>query len=135
MVMNRDEFLADVADETRKRNKQHRDAKDGRWDNYAYVTRTPERKQHRLALAHARLTARRIQLVEHMGSKCADCDTIYPPCVMDAHHRDPSTKEFALNLTHMNTAWHRIVAEAAKCDLLCANCHRIRHHVIKEGDK
>lgn len=44
------------------------------------------------------------------------------------HHRDPSTKSFQIN----QNAWARktqdILDEISKCDVLCANCHQIRHY-------
>lgn len=65
------------------------------------------------------------------GTPCADCGQSYPPYVMDYHHRDPATKEFKVSLARANTwAWSRVKAEIDKCDLLCANCHRIREHSV-----
>jgi hypothetical protein len=43
----------------------------------------------------------------------------------DFHHRDPSTKQFAIG--SFTGAWETLLVEAEKCDLLCANCHRLRH--------
>ena len=65
-------------------------------------------------------------LAEHFGNKCVDCGKSYPPCVYDYHHRDPSTKEFEIG-SKMFYTLERLIAEGEKCDLLCANCHRIRH--------
>ncbi len=60
---------------------------------------------------------------------CTDCGQQYPPFVMAYHHRDPAAKEFTVGLgVGMRLAWYRIVNEVAKCDLICANCHRIRTH-------
>jgi len=50
--------------------------------------------------------------------------------VLDFHHKDPTTKE--INLAHAITnGWSkkRILNEVAKCDVLCANCHRELHHL------
>lgn len=58
---------------------------------------------------------------------CADCGRTFPPCAMDFHHKDPTEKSGQIS----NIAtWseERIRAELAKCELLCAVCHRIRHH-------
>ena len=57
---------------------------------------------------------------------CLDCNTKYPPFVMDFDHRDPSDKLFEINGSAANRSKANIELEIAKCDLLCANCHRIR---------
>lgn len=46
---------------------------------------------------------------------------------MDFDHRDRDTKRFAIGntkLLHISV----LLAEVAKCDLVCANCHRIRSY-------
>lgn len=48
------------------------------------------------------------------------------PRALDLHHRDPSQKQFMLSEAK-SFSWSRIEAEIAKCDALCANCHRILH--------
>ena len=58
---------------------------------------------------------------------CQDCGGTFPAHVMDFAHRDPATKSFGLaseNTYLKNRAV--LVAEVAKCDIVCANCHRIR---------
>jgi hypothetical protein len=59
---------------------------------------------------------------------CADCGGIFPPTCMDFDHRDPSEKEFNIcgDATRELYSNEKIDAEIAKCDLVCANCHRIR---------
>jgi hypothetical protein len=58
---------------------------------------------------------------------CRDCGE-RDPIVLDAHHRDPSTKNDRLK--HKNNAalyrlgWVALEEELRKCDVLCANCHR-----------
>lgn len=58
---------------------------------------------------------------------CADCGQEYPSYVMDFHHRDPKTKSFDVSKAHTRSL-KSLRAEIAKCDVLCANCHRIREH-------
>ncbi|MCZ2109493.1 MAG: HNH endonuclease [Dehalococcoidia bacterium] len=55
---------------------------------------------------------------------CARCGNSYPPVAMDFHHRDPETKEFNIGPA-IRYGKERILAEIAKCDLLCAVCHRL----------
>ena len=56
---------------------------------------------------------------------CMDCGESYPPYVMDFDHRDGSEKEFNVgNMTRSSV--QKVLDEIAKCDLVCANCHRER---------
>ncbi|CDX26726.1 Uncharacterized 19.2 kDa protein in cobO 3'region (modular protein) [Mesorhizobium plurifarium] len=61
---------------------------------------------------------------------CMDCGSTYPVCVMDFDHR-PGVKKGA-SISQMVGNWKIseavLRAELAKCDLVCANCHRIRTH-------
>lgn len=66
---------------------------------------------------------------------CMDCGVQYPPYVMDFHHTR-GHKLFALSALSNGTLKDlaasdklaAIRAEIAKCDLVCANCHREREH-------
>lgn len=60
---------------------------------------------------------------QKIGKCCKYCTEDDPRC-LDYHHRDRSTK-----LADVSNMWHqygkpRILEEIAKCDLVCANCHR-----------
>lgn len=57
---------------------------------------------------------------------CADCGVRYPPYVMDFDHRDPSKKSFTISMSHRSSGARKVREEIAKCDLVCANCHRER---------
>ncbi len=65
--------------------------------------------------------------VEYLGGLCFDCSNSFPDCVFDFHHRDPALKITTIGkiITH---SWEKIKVELDKCDLLCSNCHRIRHY-------
>jgi hypothetical protein len=56
---------------------------------------------------------------------CHDCKNVYHPCVMDFDHR-PGTVKFKNVSKMIGYAWWRIQQEIDKCDIVCANCHRIR---------
>jgi hypothetical protein len=52
----------------------------------------------------------------------------------DFDHRDPIQKSFAVSSKSRDVAKATLEAEFAKCDLVCANCHRLRTHLqIKTG--
>lgn len=55
---------------------------------------------------------------------CADCNRRFPPYVMDFDHVR-GTKQ--IDLSKLRRRSMQVVREeAAKCDVVCANCHRIR---------
>jgi transposase len=64
------------------------------------------------------------KLVEEAGGKCSICG--YDRCqqALEFHHLDPSLKEFDLGRKGVTRSLARSRAEARKCVLLCANCHR-----------
>ena len=61
---------------------------------------------------------------------CMDCGIQYPHYVMDFDHRDRKTKLTSINrmINFHSYAAKKIMEEIEKCDLVCANCHRIRTH-------
>jgi hypothetical protein len=65
-------------------------------------------------------------LKEEAGNCCSKCG--YSKCLaaLEFHHPDPSVKESKVIGTTASLAKQR--AEAQKCVLLCANCHREAHH-------
>ena len=61
---------------------------------------------------------------------CMDCSVQYPHYVMDWDHVH-GDKEFELgDARRDNTSRVRILAEIEKCELVCSNCHRIRHRKL-----
>ena len=59
---------------------------------------------------------------------CTQCGENHPGC-LDFHHRDREQKDGPI----AQAAWQgwsvaRILAEMAKCDVLCSNCHRKLHY-------
>lgn len=67
---------------------------------------------------------RKAKLVELLGSQCCSCG--YRKCIaaFEFHHRAPSQKQFPLSKENLLRKWPLLLAEAEKCDLYCANCHR-----------
>lgn len=64
-------------------------------------------------------------LDEQKSVPCADCGQSYPSYVMDFDHRDPSIKLGGVRQL-ATYGWKKVQAEIAKCDVVCANCHRER---------
>lgn len=76
---------------------------------------------------------RKSELIAARGGRCLDCGYSGSLAVFEFHHRDPSTKSFALS--EFRGALEYLQREAEKCDLLCANCHRIRHAALESASR
>jgi len=57
---------------------------------------------------------------------CADCGNRFHPCVMDFDHREGEIKLFGIGRDYYKHPKEQVLAEIEKCDLVCANCHRMR---------
>jgi hypothetical protein len=68
----------------------------------------------------------RRKIVNKLKNKpCSDCGIKYPYYVMDFDHKDKNTK--LGNPSHLlSYSLERFLVEIEKCDIVCANCHRIR---------
>lgn len=93
------------------------------------------RKAHYAANPHAykaanlRSRAKSRAVSDALKSRpCTDCGRSFPPYVMDLDHL-PGTDKAADPSTYGRTgASRKFLAEAAKCEVVCANCHRVRTH-------
>ena len=77
----------------------------------------------------SRRRQRRIQrnqqiLAELKNRPCADCGRLFPTYVMDFDHVGEKTGEVSSFVYTSST--ERLLDEASKCDVVCANCHRER---------
>lgn len=60
---------------------------------------------------------------------CTDCGEPFPSYVMDFDHRDPLTKLGNVStMVKKSIPWETVLKEIEKCDVVCANCHRVRTH-------
>jgi len=65
--------------------------------------------------------------------RCMDCGQDHP-ATLEFHHLDPSKKVVIVSqLLRETTGLRRLKEEMAKCVVLCANCHRIRHWNERQG--
>ncbi|HET8892817.1 MAG TPA: hypothetical protein VFM96_01800, partial [Gaiellaceae bacterium] len=65
-------------------------------------------------------------MAEFKALPCADCKGVFPPWVMDFDH---VSGEKLVNVSRaVKQGRRQVLAEAAKCELVCANCHRDRTH-------
>ena len=65
-----------------------------------------------------------------MGSKCEICGFEYNgenAACFDFHHLDPNEKDYEPS-TAIRLSREKAIAELSKCQLVCANCHRLIHY-------
>jgi exonuclease III len=57
---------------------------------------------------------------------CLDCGETNI-IVLEFDHRDPTAKSFSITSARQSkVSWDQLVEEIDKCDVVCANCHKIR---------
>lgn len=73
----------------------------------------------------------KIKLVEYKGGKCERCG--YDKCIdaLEFHHLNPDEKDFGLSCGDTRSL-EKLKAEADKCIMVCANCHREIHAEERE---
>ena len=79
------------------------------------------------ALRRARREANKRVVAAAKSVPCADCGRRYPPYVMDFDHVR-GVKIGNVGSLKMMASMDALLAEIAKCDVVCSNCHRIRTH-------
>lgn len=80
------------------------------------------RECRKQAVAEWRRRTKR-KLVEEAGGCCALCGYSRCMAALQFHHLDPAQKRFGLSVRGITRSIDKIRAEAAKCVLLCSNCH------------
>jgi hypothetical protein len=92
------------------------------------IAREPKKKESNRRIQELRNTRRdeiKITVISHLKNnpciKCHEHDIV----VLEFDHRNPDIKEFCISEAIKNVpSMKRLKAEIAKCDVLCANCHR-----------
>jgi hypothetical protein len=91
---------------------------------YRY-TRSPKGRAVQARWRAKQRTKRRsmIDALKTFPACCLVCGLSGPPEVMQFHHRPEETKRFTIASGFSNHSWSDVLAEIAKCDLVCANHH------------
>lgn len=79
-----------------------------------YVAKNAERRQKLRSL-----------IIELKSVPCTDCGNRFPYYVMDFDHVRGDKQRNISQLVHAG-ATDQMLAEIEKCEVVCANCHRIR---------
>src|SRR5437763_16015972 len=111
----------------------HKDPEARRRYNTEYRNRRyredPAFRAARLAARAAQKRELRRWLNEYKATLCCSrCAENHPAC-LDFHHLDPHTKVDGITeLIKRIVSKQRILDEIAKCEVICANCHRKEHY-------
>lgn len=62
------------------------------------------------------------------STPCSDCGNQYPAVCMDFDHVGDDKKKDVARMVGDGYSKSAILEEIEKCELVCANCHRIRTH-------
>ena len=93
-----------------------------------YADLPSEKKERRKQLSNLRLESLKAEIRKIKEAPCTDCGQRYPPYVMDFDHVEDN-KDFGVSYAvGSGLSRETILAEIAKCELVCANCHRVRTH-------
>ena len=66
-------------------------------------------------------------LVAELKSRpCPDCGGHFPPVVMDFDHVKGNKRGIISRMTSAPMSGAKLLAEIDKCEVVCANCHRLR---------
>lgn len=68
----------------------------------------------------------KLWIASFKNQPCHDCKQSYPYYVMDFDHRPDEIKLFNISGSFLTKRKAQIIEEMAKCDIVCANCHRQR---------
>jgi hypothetical protein len=101
----------------------------------AGVIYTQEMRQRRVD-NQRRFVQRKQDLIQayKLERGCADCGYNAHAEALDLDHRDPSEKHPRMRISKTSKtracfqllSWADLKAELPKCDVVCANCHRVR---------
>jgi hypothetical protein len=71
---------------------------------------------------------RKLDLLDRHGARCRRCGYDRNLAALSWHHADPRKKSFSLDMRSLsNRSEAEIFREAAKCIVLCLNCHAEMH--------
>jgi hypothetical protein len=68
-----------------------------------------------------------------MDRPCYDCGGMFEPHVMDWDHVT-GEKKFTIGANQRSHKLEDVIDEINKCQLVCANCHRLRTMARKKGE-
>lgn len=96
-----------------------------RWYVRQHYQRNRQKWIQKSMAQHAALKVK-LDLIK--SKPCADCGKQYPPHAMDFDHLPGTVKFGNIGTLVSRVGAGRVMEEVAKCEVVCAVCHRIRTH-------
>ena len=87
-------------------------------------------QKHRNTYKVAHTKNKKQNAIAYKGGKCQRCNYRKTISALEFHHRDPNDKLYSWSEMR-GQKWDVITKELDKCDLLCANCHREVHEILR----
>lgn len=92
-----------------------------------WYVKNKKRIRHRMDQARRADRIRKREYLHEIKKRpCVDCGKSFPFYCMDLDHREMDGKGGNISDMVIGAGWNRFVEEVAKCDTVCAICHRIR---------
>lgn len=87
----------------------------------AHIQRVRKAEKERAAQYRAKVD-------ELKSQPCTDCGQTFDPVCMDFDHLNGDEKSFNVSegVAKAARSWESVLTEISKCELVCANCHRLR---------
>ena len=101
------------------------------WKDKAHTKRQVRCKQCHRDMMRERAHRTFAWLYGVVGNKCKACGYDKCQAALELHHRNPEEKDFQISKAQSYNK-DRLLREAAKCVLLCANCHREVHNGVRD---
>lgn len=141
MIVDKKEYhkqwQRDNTDKTKEYNRRYREANKEsiKQQQDLWREKNRDKESERLKASYARNKKNGTSIIgwitkKYQGVPCMDCNGVFPFCAMDFDHRPEEVKEF--NVTDKGTLvinperLAKVEKEISKCDIVCANCHRVR---------
>lgn len=110
-------------------------------EHYRNYKPSPAAKKHRSEYEKRYKREKKLERRAFLDSKksmpCIDCGQTFPPVCMDFDHiPERGPREFWLShWVHREMPMHKLESEIAKCEVVCACCHRLRTQARQKAGK
>jgi hypothetical protein len=127
----RNELLAEIAADKEAKRRRHLRYKNEDYEPGSKHEYTTTNRERIVEYNRKRFNDRKDKAIAFLGGKCSKCEGVFHRAAFDFHHIDPNQKDHTIAslISGREDVMYR---ELSKCELICANCHRILHAEIHD---